>query len=1167
MNKIFKRVLSLALCIVMTIPFIGSADELKPWYMDYTTEYGTRLTRDWNFELGDKLNPVYSMEMKENFFTFRDELPDEIPVWAPYTDEEIAQSKNKLYIAPDGDDSNPGTIDKPLKTLEKATKLAKTHKKGGLTIYLREGTYSNTAGHVVGRDASGTDQKPTFVSAYPGEKVTLTSAISVKGSDMKIADDEVALKKLNNNVKGKVYSVDLKELGYTEFGTFTKSARPTLYVDGTQYTIARWPNAENTGMVRYNGTDGEYGVIDSGDVTTAAGKTGEYRVKGNGFEFVMSSSRPLNWENTGNIWMYGYWYEEWDKQYIQVRHFDAKKNSVRSVHSDPYGILHQNHNSYYFFNVLEELDTPGEWFVDDKSGMLYLYPSSPLDNSNVMITTSVSDGLKADLTENIVFNELNIDTAGKNGIATERSRKTIFQNCTVRNAANNGVDIRGYHTGILNCDIEGRCGLTSPTGAQDDGTAGYTTWNPTCNFVQNSIVQGMLQPSWGMHDIISHNLVTGSTAQSLYAHREFEAIFEYNEVVAGPNQTLDSGLIYFGCTAIHRGNHARYNYLNRATPVMRSGIAYGIYFDDISSQNYAYGNIVREAGLFFHGGSNNVAYNNIFVDMQNGGQYVAQNSNNYKLTAERWPGMIISDTDTRWSRQKRSTYQGHWMNRYVNDYEMITNLLFHKHDWESTTYDITNDERGVYATRPKDNYYANNLFVNCQGDFNRTILEERAVYENNVRLDYIPEFEDYKDGIYNLTEEQIKAINPEMEALPSQHKMGLIYDPAFKREKMSLATPVTLSPLNTTEDAVYENENVTLTWSKVFGFSYYNVEVATDPEFENVVFQKTVQTTSAIVPELNLDTTYYWRVTVGTWTHEFDMTPKTSKVATFRIGNEEEILANTVIELASVNSNISALEDRILMITEDYNKDLEKSEADRIYTSDPAEALIKLVASFHERKLTDIKFKKDVDLFIKTIQREFINKWGEFVKPHVTYVNDYLTSTENIKITGKADIAAIDKGYELKPQTGVAMYAAKEPVLFRPNATYKTRMKFETIGPWNCLNLMQSGNTASNPTATSSYFVVFKSDLIELQRYPKDSSWKNGIVQQFENDKTVVKDNTWFDVEYKFEYPEEGIRVTVSIDGKEYFNYLDTLNLNYFYDNLGYMANQANGVMSVANPE
>jgi len=1167
MNKILTRVLALTLCFVMIVPFMGSADEIKPWYMDYTTEYGTKLTRDWNFELGDELKPVYSMEMKDNFFTFRDELPDEIPVWAPYTDEEIAKSKSKLYVSPDGNDDNPGTIDKPLKTLEKASELAKTNKKGGLTIYLREGTYSNTAGHVVNHNANGTAQKPTFVSAYPGEDVTLTSAISVKGSQMKIADDEIANRKLGDKVKGKVYSVNLKELGYTQFGTFAQNNRPALYVDGNQYTVARWPNADNTGMVRYAGTDGEYGVIDSGDVTTVAGKTGEYRIKGNGFEFVMSSSRPLSWENTGNIWMYGYWYEEWDKRHVQVRHFDEKRNSVRSVQSDPYGILHQNRNSYYFYNILEELDSPGEWFVDDKTGMLYVYPSAPIENSDVMITIAANSGIKADNTQYVIFNDLDINTAGNYGIQAERSRYTIFQNCTVRNTANYGVRIKGYHTGILNCDIDSSCYLTSPSGEPDDGTAGYITWVPTCNFVQNSIIQGMLQPSWGMHDVISHNLVTGSTAQSLYAHREFEAIFEYNEVVAGPNQTLDSGLIYFGCTAIHRGNHARYNYLNRATPVIRSGSAFGIYFDDMSSQNYAYGNIVREAGLFFHGGSNNVAYNNIFIDKDNGSTNSAANSNNYVLTAERWSGMIISDTDTRWSRQRRSTYQGHWMNRYVNDYELITNLLYHKHDYESSTYDITKDDFGVYVTRPKDNYYANNLFVNSPG-FLTTVKEERAVYEDNIVLDYIPDFEDYEDGLYDLTEEEIKSINPNMEVLPTQHKMGLIYDPAFKREKMSLATPETLSPLNTTETPIYENENVTLSWSKVFGFSYYDVEVATDPEFENIIFEKTVQVPSVVVPALELDTTYYWRVTVGTWTHEFDMTPKTSETAVFRIGTEQEILENVVIELASVNSQIVLLEDKIPQITEDYNKDLEKAEADRIYTGDPTDELTKLVASFQERKHTDIKYKKDVELFTKTIQSEFIGKWGEYVKPHTVYVNDYLPTVDSFRTVGKAkEIVATDYGYDFEVTSGVAMYASKDAVMIRPNATYKTRMKFETIGPWSCLNLMQSGNGAGNPTQTSSYFVVFKSDLIELQRYPKDDSWKNGIVQKFENNKTVVKDDTWFDVEYKFEYLEEGIHVTVSIDGKEYFNYLDTLNLNYFYDNLGYMANQVNGVMSVANPE
>lgn len=1165
MRKTFKMVIVFMLCFMMCCPAVGNAAELNPWYIDYTTEYGTKFTRDWDFGLSTDLPPVYNTDMKSNFFTYREEIPDEIPVWAPYTDEEIAESDNKLYVAPNGDDVNPGTIDKPFKTLDRALELAKNHKKGGLTIYLREGTYSNINGCTMDVNISGTEAHPTFISAYPGEDVVLTSAISIKGSNLKIADDEEANRKLDEKVKGRVYSVDLKALGYSNFGTFSTTVRPTLYVDGTQYTIARWPNGENTGMVKYTGKDGEYGVVDSGDVTAVAGKTGEYRVKGNGFEFVMSSSRPLTWENTGNIWMYGYWYEEWDKRHIQVNYFNEKKNSVRTVQCSPYGALHQSANSYYFYNILEELDSPGEWYINNKTGMLYIYPSAPIDKSNIMFANFTSDGIALNNSQNVVVNDIKIDTAGRYGIYTKNTRKIIFQNCEVKNAASNGVYIYGYNMGLLNCDIEGNCYVTSITGQQDDGTAGYATWEPTNNFVQNCIVQGTLQTSWGMRNIVSHNLITGSPTHCLYAHREFEAIFEYNEIVAGPNVNLDAGLIYVGCTAIHRGNHFRYNYLNRATPKIRNGEAYGIYFDDTSSYNYAYGNILREAGMFFHGGSNNVSYNNIFVDKKNNLSYAATNSNNYKLTAERWAGLVISDNDTRWSRQKRSTYQGHWMNRYVNDYDLHHNLLLHKHDYESSGYNIETDDLGKYIAKPKDCYYANNLFVNSPGGYNRAIDEERAVYENNVVLDYIPDFENYEDGLYDLTEEEIKGINPDMEVLPTQHKMGLIYDPIFKREKHILMSPQTFSPLNTTETPIYENENVVLTWSKVFGFSYYDVEVATDPEFKNIIVSKRVQTPSLVIQELEYGTIYYWRVTVGTWSHEFDMLPKTSEISMFKVGTEEEILENTVIDYASVNLQITELEDLVATIREDYNKDLEKSNSDRIYTGDPTTDLSKLVDSFQERKFAEIKFKKDVDTFLRKIQLEFLAKWGEFVKDHTVHVNDYLADIDNLAIVGKGLVDKVDTGYDIKVSSGLSMVTSKTPVIHRPNTTYKTKMKFETIGPWNCINLMQKGNTAANPTQTASYFVVFKSDCIELQRYPKDASWTNGIVQKFDNNKTVVKDNTWFDVEYSVDYTTEGIHIVFYIDGEKYFDYIDTSNLNCVFDNIGYMANNANGTMSVAN--
>ena len=43
---------------------------------------------------------------------------------------------------------------------------------------------------------------------------------------------------------------------------------------------------------------------------------------------------------------------------------------------------------YYFFNVLEELDAPGEYYIDRDNGILYFYPPDENGNSKIMLSTS-----------------------------------------------------------------------------------------------------------------------------------------------------------------------------------------------------------------------------------------------------------------------------------------------------------------------------------------------------------------------------------------------------------------------------------------------------------------------------------------------------------------------------------------------------------------------------------------------------------------------------------------------------------------------------------------------------------------------------------------------------------------------------------------------------------
>jgi hypothetical protein len=70
----------------------------------------------------------------------------------------------QIYVSPDGDDSNPGTIDLPLKTLGKAVSLSGPDS----LIYMRDGIYYDST--TVSLNKSGQPDKYIKLWAYPGEK-------------------------------------------------------------------------------------------------------------------------------------------------------------------------------------------------------------------------------------------------------------------------------------------------------------------------------------------------------------------------------------------------------------------------------------------------------------------------------------------------------------------------------------------------------------------------------------------------------------------------------------------------------------------------------------------------------------------------------------------------------------------------------------------------------------------------------------------------------------------------------------------------------------------------------------------------------------------------------------------------------------------------------------
>ncbi len=1117
----------------------------------------TTFTRDFTFGLSDEFKAVKAVsedddgyDTFERFTQVRNELPDEIPLFEPYE----VKAKHEIYVAKDGDDANPGTKERPVKSFDVAFALAcESERDGGVVVYIREGIYDVSNGITIPEDMSGTEKNPTFISAYPGESVTLTGGVNINGKDFKIADDELAMRKLPESAKGKVYSVNLRDLGYTTDLT----VKTKLKVDDTEYTLARWPNSGTVKMAEYKGEGGKDGVIDIGPVTD--GLTGN-KITGNtgeGFEFQIIDPHPFSWENTGQLYMYGAFASDYMINYQRIRSFNTEKQSIRTYTHEPYGAKYDIHNTYYYLNIMEELDIPGEWYYNPDTGMLYIYPISDISNSVVSVPMSSNTLVKfTDGIKHVVLNGITVsDTRGK-GIVIEGYRNVV-QNCTVKNISGQMAVEMLYakNCGLINSICYADVSITKNLNEGKKNIHDSTNLTPTRNFVQNNyVIGGQINVRYGVQHIISHNTVMNHNTMCIYLAETQETIIEYNEVVGGPWRTLDSGMVYHEGGVQNLYNHIRYNYLHHSTVKIRS-TPFGIYLDDLSSNAFAYGNVIQQGTLFMHGGSRNIAYNNVIIDQT--AMPSIYNSDNYVRSdmgssAFKNGWVSTSGTQVYWNHSGYYKAASNvWKNRYPTVYAWMDGLYRLRQCAIDKTYRFSEEDKKWLA--PQENVYKNNVIYKSKAVMGNTEHETGSIWENNYHVpDGVEIFEDYENRNYNIKpDSSVYEVIDDFEPLPGLEKMGVV---EALQPRIDISDIEPIYPINDPEYRIFPND-ITFKWTISPIATYYVLEVARDKDFTDIIGKyQTKENSHAFKQELDIDSTYYWRVTAMCYGVAVARSEAVMETASFTTYTYEEAAANTILDLGSYESEYEYIKNFADTITEDNGTD--------VGVATYKQGTKQLFAEFlqaSKRRVNGYALQKEVDGEVNLIKKEFIRLLQENVNP---YVRRY-TSADISMWTGSSKSAAITQegdAVSIKASGTSGCIIAHDNRLLAPGETVSLKMNFGKNADWDAFGIKQveTGNGKFMVTTAKGYYIIVKQDLIELQKYPATSA---AILTEVVNGGSVIKPDTYHDIEVSCTPEGDNVRIIFKVDGNVIIDYLDETDP---INDLGYFSIQAfNGGISI----
>ncbi len=543
-----------------------------------------------------------------------------------------------LYVSPRGNDSWSGTrrtpsagrSDGPFASLARARDAIRALKasaglpSGGVTVVVAGGEYQLRETLAFGAGDSGSAAAPVVYRAAEGASVRISGGVRIGA--WRLVDEPAAVARLHPDARGHVLCADLAGQGIADLGVMGSarswaSSDPglELFFRDQPMTLARYPNEGFLHIAELSVDDGHH------IRGTHGSHVGRFRIAG-------ERDRLRRWAGEPGAMLHGYWFWDWADQRLAVAAIHPETGEITLDAGHPHGYGYRAGQWFYAFNLLCELDQPGEWYLDREAGLLYFWPPVPIgassDNpgepgANDVVVSVVRDPIRLDQVSHVTLQGFAIEAARGTAIRVTGGEAVRVAGCTLRNLGADAVRIEGGMGHVVcDCDISqtGDGGILLNGGDRRTLAPGrhaavnnhihhIARWNPLYKVGIQLSGCGNRAAHNRLHDL--PHVAIGFTGN--------DQVVEYNEIYQVVTRANDAGAIY--TTGAHpedwtmRGHRIRANYLHHISGFRGEGCS-GIYLDDMFSGTEISANILYRVSLGFllGGGRDIISVNNVFVD-------------------------------------------------------------------------------------------------------------------------------------------------------------------------------------------------------------------------------------------------------------------------------------------------------------------------------------------------------------------------------------------------------------------------------------------------------------------------------------------------------------------------------------------------------------------------